>query len=119
MPKGLHALPELPAAPDREAVAGFLALLPEDGPETFFRGIEKVRSGEIVTVTRDGLSRTCWWRPALEPLGLKRTEDYAEALREHFDRAVAVRLRGAGRPASRPISAAGSTAAPSPPRRRG
>lgn len=96
MPKGLHALPELPAAPDREAVAGFLALLPEDGSETFFHGIEKVRSGEIVTVTRDGLSRTRWWRPSLEPLRLKRTEDYAEALREHFDRAVAVRLRGAG-----------------------
>ncbi|HET9640445.1 MAG TPA: asparagine synthase-related protein [Allosphingosinicella sp.] len=96
MPKGLHALPEIESAPDREAVAGFLALIPEDGSETFFRGIEKVRAGEIVTVTRDGLSRALWWRPSLEPLRLKRTEDYAEALREHFDRAVADRLRGAG-----------------------
>jgi len=95
MPKGLHALPEIPSAPDREAVASFLALIPEDGSETFFRGIEKVRAGEIVTVTRDGLNATRWWRPALEPLRLKRHEDYAEALREHFDRAVEVRLRGA------------------------
>ncbi|HYJ82626.1 MAG TPA: asparagine synthase-related protein [Allosphingosinicella sp.] len=95
MPKGLHALPEVPAAPDREAVAGFLALLPEDGSETFFRGIEKVRAGEIVTVTREGLQRSRWWNPSLEPLRLARSEDYAEALREHFDRAVAVRLRGA------------------------
>lgn len=96
MPKGLHALPEIPAAPDREAVAGFLALIPEDGSETFFCGIDKVRAGEMVAVTRDGLAATRWWRPALAPLGLKRPEDYAEALREHFDRAVAVRLRGAG-----------------------
>jgi asparagine synthase (glutamine-hydrolysing) len=96
MPKGLHALPEIPAAPDREAVAGFLALMPEDGSETFFKGIEKVRAGEMVAVTRDGIRATRWWQPALRPLGLKRPEDYAEALREHFDRAVAARLRGAG-----------------------
>jgi asparagine synthase (glutamine-hydrolysing) len=76
-------------------VASFLALIPEDGSETFFTGIEKVRSGEIVAVTRDGLRATRWWQPELRPLGLKRTEDYAEALREHFDRAVADRLRGA------------------------
>ncbi|HYW17319.1 MAG TPA: asparagine synthase-related protein, partial [Allosphingosinicella sp.] len=95
MPKGLHALPEIPSAPDREAVAGFLALIPEDGSETFFQGIDKVRAGEILAVTRDGLSSTRWWRPPLEPLRLKGTEDYAEALREQFDRAVADRLRGA------------------------
>lgn len=95
MPKGLHALPEIPSAPDREAVASFLALIPEDGSETFFQGIEKVRAGEILAVTREGQSSTLWWRPSLEPLQLKGPEDYAEALREHFDRAVAARLRGA------------------------
>lgn len=94
MPKGLHALPEIPPAPDREAVASFLALIPEDGSETFFRGIEKVRAGEFVEVTRDGLKAALWWRPSLEPLRLNGTEEYAEALREHLDRAVAVRLRG-------------------------
>jgi asparagine synthase (glutamine-hydrolysing) len=94
MPKGLHALPEIPPAPDREAVAGFLALIPEDGSETFFRGIEKVRAGEIVAVTRDGLKTRRWWRPSLEPLRLKGADEYAEALRQHLDRAVAVRLRG-------------------------
>jgi asparagine synthase (glutamine-hydrolysing) len=96
MPKGLHALPELPPAPNREAVACFLALLPEDGSETFFEGLEKVRGGEFVAVTRDGLKAERWWKPSLEPLRLKNSADYAEALREHFDRAVSVRLRGAG-----------------------
>lgn len=96
MPKGLHALPEIPPAPDREAVASFLALIPEDGSETFFQGIDKVRSGEIVEVTRDGLKATRWWQPSLEPLRLGSADEYAEALREHMNRAVAVRLRGAG-----------------------
>ncbi|HYG47953.1 MAG TPA: asparagine synthase-related protein [Allosphingosinicella sp.] len=96
MAKGLHALPEIPSAPNREAVASFLALIPEDGSETFFAGIEKVLAGEMVAVTRDGLRATRWWQPELKPLGLKRPEDYAEALREHFDRAVTARLRGTG-----------------------
>lgn len=94
MPKGLHALEEIPIAPNREAVAGFLALLPEDRSETFFHGIEKVRSGELIAVTESGLRSTLWWQPSLEPLRLKRPDDYAEALREHFDRAVASCLRG-------------------------
>jgi asparagine synthase (glutamine-hydrolysing) len=96
MPKGLHSLPEIPPAPDREAVASFLALIPEDGSETYFNGVSKVRAGEIVAVTRDGLKARRWWEPSTEPLRLKTTDDYAEALREHFDRAVAVRLEGAG-----------------------
>jgi asparagine synthase (glutamine-hydrolysing) len=95
MPKGLHALPEIPRAPDGEAVAGFLALIPEDGSETFFHGIDKVRAGEILAVTAEGPTSTRWWRPSIDPLILSGPEDYAEALREHFDRAVAARLRGA------------------------
>lgn len=96
MPKGLHALAEIPPAPDREAVAGFLALVPEDGSETYFQGVSKVRAGEIVAVTRDGLKARRWWQPRTEPLRLKSTGDYAEALLEHFDRAVAVRLEDVG-----------------------
>jgi asparagine synthase (glutamine-hydrolysing) len=96
MPKGLHALPETPPAPDREAMAGFLALIPEDGSETYFHGVSKVRAGEIVAVTCDGLKARRWWQPSTEPLRLKGVDDYAEAMREHFDRAVAVRLEGAG-----------------------
>ena len=96
MPKGLHALPEIPPAPDRQAVASFLALIPEDGSETYFDGVSKVRAGEIVAVTRDGLKARRWWQPSLEPLRLKGPDEYAQALREHFDRAVAVRLEGAG-----------------------
>jgi asparagine synthase (glutamine-hydrolysing) len=104
MPKGLHALDAIPRAPDREAVACFLALLPEDGSETYFKGVSKVRVGEMIEVTRDGLKPRRWWRPRLEPLNLKSAEDYAEALRAHFDRAVAVRIEGVGQSVSSHLS---------------
>ena len=96
MAKGLHALPEVPMAPDQDAIAAFVALMPEDGSETFFRGVEKVRTGHIVSITPDGLRSERWWQPQLTPIRLSGPDEYAEALREHFDRAVAVRLRGAG-----------------------
>ncbi|MEA3051683.1 MAG: hypothetical protein QOG72_586 [Sphingomonadales bacterium] len=96
MAKGLHALPEIPPAPNERAVAAFVALMPESGSETFFAGVEKVRPGHAVTITRDGLHSERWWRPPLRDLGLKGTDDYAQALREQFDRAVSDRLRGSG-----------------------
>ncbi|HEX8261698.1 MAG TPA: asparagine synthase-related protein [Allosphingosinicella sp.] len=95
MAKGLHTLPELPPEPDCRTVAAFVALMPDNGPETFYAGVEKVLAGHVVTVTRDGLRSERWWRPAMRDLGLKGTEQYAAALREQFDRAVADRLRGA------------------------
>ena len=95
MPKGLHALPEVPPAPDREMVARFLALIPEGGTRTFFAGVERVPVGALCIVTRDGLSTHRYWQPDRSPLRLKRDEDYEEAVRAALDRAVAVRLRGA------------------------
>lgn len=96
MPKGLHALPEIPRSPDRRAVADFLALLPETGRESYFEGIEKVRAGEIVSIDAERLKGRRFWDPRPAELRLKRAEDYAEALREQLDRAVAARLRGGG-----------------------
>lgn len=96
MAKGLHALPEVEMAPDEVAIAGFVALMPDDGADTFFRGVEKVRAGHVVAVTADALRSERWWQPRLETIRLNGQDEYAEAMREHFDRAVSVRLRGAG-----------------------
>jgi asparagine synthase (glutamine-hydrolysing) len=95
MAKGLHALPQVPYAPDESAMRDFLALVPDSGKGSFFAGIEKVPQGHQCIVTRSGLSCRRFWNPSAEPLRLKRPEEYQEALREETDRAVAVRLRGA------------------------
>ena len=93
MPKGLHALPDVPREPDDQAVAEFLALLPDKG--SFFRHIKRVAPGEIVTFTADRVRRRQYWNFDYRPLRL-RDGEYAEATREVFDQAVAARLRGAG-----------------------
>ncbi|HEX8654287.1 MAG TPA: asparagine synthase-related protein [Allosphingosinicella sp.] len=96
MPKGLHALAEIPRRPDRGAVADFLALVPETGSETYFEGIEKVPAGQVLAIDPGGTKARLYWDPRPVELRLKGPDDYAEALREQLDRAVAPRLRGAG-----------------------
>jgi asparagine synthase (glutamine-hydrolysing) len=95
MPKGLHALEEVPRAPDRQAMADFIALIPETGTETHFEGIEKVPAGHVMVVTPGSAALRRYWKPERRELRLSLSSDYEEALREHLVRAVACRLRGA------------------------
>jgi asparagine synthase (glutamine-hydrolysing) len=96
MPKGVLALSEVQPGPDAEVVEQFLALLPERTPRSFFADVERVLPGEIVEIAPDQrLARRSYWDFKPKPLKL-RDEEYVEAVRETFDKAVAARLRGAG-----------------------
>ena len=95
MPLGLHALAEIPVAPDEARLAAFLALRPETGAGTFFAGVERVEPGGVTRITRDGVRSWRHYRPARRRLGLAGPAAYAEALREHLDQSVAAQLRGA------------------------
>jgi len=105
MPKGLHALPDIPHGPDEVRMAEFLALLPEAGPRSFFKDIQRVESGHIVVATASGTSSRRHWTPSRKILTRGRADDYAEGLRHHLDRAVQVRWRRAGGPAGTTVSA--------------
>lgn len=94
MPKGLHALADIPYALDAEQVRDALAMLPEAGSGTFFEGIERVEPGHAVAFSDDKLTIRKFWRPALNPVILDSAGAYEEALRHHFDTAVSARLRG-------------------------
>src|SRR5215217_851779 len=94
MPKGLHALAEVPPDPDHSAMVRFLALIPETGNQSFFKDVVRVRPGEICIVTSKEINSYNYWTPSREPLRL-RSSEYEEALREQMDRAVSDRLRGA------------------------
>jgi asparagine synthase (glutamine-hydrolysing) len=96
MPKGLHALPEVPYAPDEERMAEFLAVIPEAETRSFFAGIERVQPGHVVTVTADGLTARRHWEPRQQRIKLRGPEEYSEALRHLLDQAVLCRLRGTG-----------------------
>ncbi len=95
MPKGLHALPEVPYAPSSSAMADFLVLMPDTGAETFFEGIQRVPAGHSLCVTPIGTSLRRYWEPRRKELRLGSPENYAEALRDQMDTAVRSRLRGA------------------------
>ena len=96
MPKGLHALSEVPYAPNEERIAECLALMPETGSQSFFHGVERVQPGHVVLITSDGLSSRRHWQPSASRLQLRRPEDYSEKLRALLDQAVKCRLRGTG-----------------------
>ena len=95
MPKGLHALADVPYAPDEDRIAEFLVLMPEVGAQSFFHGIDRVEPGHVVTVTATGLVARRHWQPRRCEIRLRRPEDYSEALREQLDQAVKCRIRGA------------------------
>lgn len=96
MPKGLHALPDVPYAPDEERVAEFLALMPETGTQSFFRGIERVEPGHLAIVTATSLKARRYWQPRNSKIKLSGPAEYVEAMRQHLDEAVKCRLRGTG-----------------------
>jgi asparagine synthase (glutamine-hydrolysing) len=101
MPKGLHALADVPLAPDEATVTDLLARLPECGPGSYFAGISRVEPGHFVVVGARGAEVRRHWQPVRNTLRLASADAYAEALRAEFDRAVGARLRGAdGRVAS-------------------
>jgi asparagine synthase (glutamine-hydrolysing) len=112
MPKGLHALPEVPYALDRDAAAAWIALMPPEGRRTLFEGIERVEPGTILTASRGGSVETRrWWRPNLEPLRLPSAAEYQAAMRERLDQATAAQLRGAGEAVGAHLSAGLDSAA--------
>src|SRR5690242_8462226 len=94
MPKGLHALAEVPYGPDEQLVGEFLLQMTRQGSRSFFRDIARVEPGHVVTVTRAGISSRRYWQP--EPSGgaRLRSSDYVEGLRHYLDQATKSRLRG-------------------------
>jgi len=94
MPKGLHALAEIPYAPDEERAAEFILLMPESGTRSFFANIERVQPGHVVTVTAQTLTARRYWQPRRRRIELSGPAEYGEALRHQLDQAVKCRLRG-------------------------
>jgi asparagine synthase (glutamine-hydrolysing) len=95
MPKGLHVLAEIPPAPDEQMVVQFLVLMPQRGPRSFFKGVDCVEPGHVVTVTRDRLSSRRYWQPQRPKAAREQSSDYVEGIRFHLDQATRSRLRGA------------------------
>lgn len=93
MPKGLHALDEVPRGADAEWLADFIGYVPHRGPRSHYRGISRVEAGHLVRIKEGSLASRRFWEPEPAPVD---TSDFA-GLRDRFrgelDRAVRARLR--------------------------
>ncbi len=96
MPAGLHCVPGVPHEPDLDSVSRLLALANPSPGSSFFAHLRTVEPGHLVEITASGERSRAHWQPQRDLLHLPRAADYADALREQLDRAVAARLRGAG-----------------------
>ena len=94
MPKGLHALSEIPRAPDEQAAAELSLMIPEKSSRSFFAGIERVRAAHALTVTPERITSRCYWEPRRPGPGRMSSQHYIEGLRHHLDQATLARLRG-------------------------
>ena len=94
MPKALFAVPGVPRALCEERLAVHLALLPQRGPETFFKDVFRVEPASLMVLHEGRITSRRYHRfDHVQELVLPRDDDYVEALREQLDRAVGARLR--------------------------
>ncbi|WP_326525155.1 asparagine synthase-related protein [Sphingomonas sp.] len=98
-PSGLFTEPTIERLLDERRAGEWLALLdPDDADRTLFAGIRRVPPGAQATWDDTGLTIADWWRPqALPMLRLADHRDYAAAVRDALDRAVADRVAGDAR----------------------
>lgn len=97
VPKALFCIPGVPRSLCDEHLLNRLVLLPDAGPGTAFKGIQRVEPGQLVLLDGQYLSTRFFQRfdPQRE-VRFARDEDYVEAFSEHLERAVAACLRSSG-----------------------
>jgi len=94
--KALLCLPEVPRRLNEVRVADHLMAMFDDRAITFYRDILRLPAGHCLTLRRQEARLQPYW--ALDPLRelrLRSDEEYAEAFREVFTKAVQCRLRSA------------------------
>lgn len=108
MPQALRLLPGVDGQPDLLSLAAFVADLPRKGRASYFRGIERIEPGHVLTVS-DGATRyASYWAPAVREVD---ADDLVEAYRFHLDQAVESCLRGAGKSVAAHLSGGWDSAA--------
>ncbi len=93
----LFANPRVPQALNLSRLALFLALKEVPGDGTFFKYINRLPAGHVMTVRRSGLTSRAFWKPEPTPSeSLASSSDYVEMFKDAFQEAVRCRLRATG-----------------------
>jgi asparagine synthase (glutamine-hydrolysing) len=98
LPGPLRAVPDVDTSLDEVRLTHYLAILPGDPTQTFFKNIQQIPVGHMVTLRDGNATLSRYWHPLDAPqIRYSSDDDYVEAFRERFDRAVSARLRTTGR----------------------
>lgn len=94
--KALFCLPEVPRQLDEVQVAFFLDWFRAERERTFYRGIRRLPAAHRMEMDATGIRMERYWQVDPEREVRYATDDqYVEAFREHFEKAVHCRLRSA------------------------
>ena len=98
MPKGIHALGDVPRKLDENRLIDVLCQFDIDPDRTYFEGIAQLPAASILRADRAGHRITQYYdlRDAIAPVRLKSDRDYAEEAHALFENAVKARLRSVG-----------------------
>lgn len=97
LPTALLDLPFVETGMDEHELAGLLSRKFKSHTRTLFKGVFQVPPGSYVTITPGGFTTTEYWALSPKPItGLRTRRDYADAMREHLDRAAAYMCRADG-----------------------
>lgn len=110
MPQGLHALSEVPKAPDTELFAEVFSQLQHFGDRSFHKDIRKVKPAHYAVLGQDSTHQYRHWNPTYEPDLTLSYEDYVERVRDLLDQATRAQLRDAKRVATHLSGGLDSTA---------
>jgi asparagine synthase (glutamine-hydrolysing) len=95
MPRGLHALDEIPRRPSRTAAVDMVLGRWPAPDHSFFEHVQAVPAGHLVHADRGGLRTERWWQPVRRRTRYRSPAECHEAVRAEIDRAVAAQLRRA------------------------
>lgn len=95
---GLHALPDIPRELDEQKLGDALSQFFADNTRTFFKGVSLCPPGHFMVVDRNGARSQQYYRlrDHVREVRYKNDDDYVEAARELFQKAVSARLRSTG-----------------------
>lgn len=99
MPKGIHALGDIPRELDRTRLTNVLTQFDVDLTRSFFKDIDLVAPASVNVVGREKHQNTKYYalRDHIKPIRYARDADYVEAAEELFGNAMSACLRSPGR----------------------
>ncbi len=93
-PSGLFALSHIEREIDEDRIAAFLTRIPAGRHRSFYRDVNRLLPGQLLTVNAAGPTVSDWWQPGrIAEIRLRRDEDYIAAFDDLLQSVIGAHLR--------------------------